>query len=150
LVQSDGKVLIGGRFDSVNGSPRNDIARFYPDGSLDDAFNPGTGVGGPPYNPGAHEIEALALQADGKMLLGGWMGTINGTNRSGIARLNTNGSLDAGFNPVIGPYSSNYPFMPVYSVAVQSDGKVLMGGLFGTVNGARRNGIARLNADGSL
>ncbi|WP_198973221.1 delta-60 repeat domain-containing protein, partial [Xylophilus sp. ASV27] len=62
--------------------------------------------------------------------------------RNYLARLNADGSLDTGFNP--GANST------VYSLAVQPDGKVLVGGAFNQLGGQRRNGLARLNADGSL
>src|ERR1700680_4173948 len=40
VVQPDGKILIGGDFTSVRGTPRNRIARLNPDGTLDAAFDP--------------------------------------------------------------------------------------------------------------
>jgi len=61
---------------------------------LDLSFNPGTGAGGGVYS--------IALQSDGKVLIGGYFNAVNGTNRNGIARLNANGSLDIAFNPGTG------------------------------------------------
>ncbi len=145
VVQSDGKVLIGGDFTNINGNTRNGIARLNANGSLDTAFNPGVDRYG--------YVNALVLQPDGKVLLGGNFSTVSGAARKGIARLNADGSLDAAFNPVggialTGLYTS-YP-LAVYTLALQSDGKVIVGGSFDTVNGTARNSIARLNADGSL
>ena len=142
-VQSDGKVLIGGDFTSVNGTNRNRIGRLNSNGSLDNSFQNGmTGVSGGVGN----WVESVALQANGKVLIGGYFTKVNGTNRNYIARLNANdGSLDTSFqNDMAG--ANNY----VRSVVVQPDGKVLIGGDFSSVNGTNRNGIARLNADGSL
>jgi hypothetical protein len=68
----------------------------------------------------------------------------NFTNRNNIARLNANGTLDASFNPGIGPNST------VRCIALQPDGKLLLGGSFTHVNGAIRNGFARLNANEAL
>ena len=136
VAQSDGKILIGGDFTMVNGTNRNRIARLNTDGSLDNSFNPGTGVNSP--------VSEVAFQSDGKVLIGGSFTDFNGTERNSIARLNANGSLDVTFNPSTG-VDPNYPV--VRSLAVQSDGKVLIGG-FTTVYGKTR--IARLNADGSL
>lgn len=133
--QADGKILIGGRFTTVNGEPHNYIARLNADGSIDPAF----------LGPGAsYDVTALAVQGDGKILVGGQFSTINGSARPRIARLNSNGNVDSTFNTGSGPDSS------VYAVAIQRDGKILVGGDFTSVNAAARNRIARLNADGSL
>ena len=137
-VQSDGKVLIGGWFTTVNGVTRNGMARLNSDGSTDDSFQPDLG--------GFYSsVQSIAVQSDGRMLIGGWFGTVNGVTRNGIARLNSDGSLDTSFQNGLAGANSG-----VYSMAVQSDGKVLIGGVFTTVNGVTRNRIARLNSDGSL
>jgi hypothetical protein len=75
----DGKVLIGGEFTSVNGTNQNSIARLNADGSLDSSFNPGTGANG--------RVFAIALQPDGKVLIGGDFLTANGVLRPHVARL---------------------------------------------------------------
>lgn len=137
-VQSDGKVVIGGSFGSVSGQTRYGIARLNADGSLDTGFGySGSGVAG-------YSVYSLAIQADGKILMGGYFVTVNGTSRQRIARLNTDGSLDTGFNPGTG-FNSD-----VYALTLQPDGKVLVGGYFTTYNGTARSGIARVNSDGSL
>jgi uncharacterized delta-60 repeat protein len=135
VVQSDGKVIIGGDFNVVNGTIRYGIARLNANGSLDSSFNP---VLGAPYV----SISSIVLQSDGKVLIGGGFTTVNGTNANGLARLNANGSLDSSFDPGTG--------WVVASIVVQSDGKILIGGFFTTINGTNRHGIARLNANGSV
>ncbi|MBX2927528.1 MAG: T9SS type A sorting domain-containing protein [Saprospiraceae bacterium] len=135
-LQPDGKILIGGFFNSYNGTGRNRIARLNADGSLDTGFNPGTGAN--------DWVQSLALQPDGKILIGGGFTSYNGTGRNRVARLNADGSLDTGFNPGTGANGW------VWAMALQPDGKILIGGLFTTYNGTGRNYIARLNADGSL
>jgi uncharacterized delta-60 repeat protein len=135
-VQTDGRVLLGGFFTTVNGVARNRVARLNVNGSLDTGFNPGTGADA--------EIFALAVQDDGRVLLGGDFSTLNGVVRNRIARLNANGSVDTGFNPRADANDM------VRQIAVQTDGRVLLGGIFTTVNGVARNRIARLNANGSL
>ncbi|HEY0737772.1 MAG TPA: delta-60 repeat domain-containing protein [Herpetosiphonaceae bacterium] len=134
--QPDGKVLLGGAFTSVGGTARNRIARLNADGSLDISFNPGTGANS--------TVWVLALQPDGKVLLGGDFWAVNGTARNGVARLNADGSLDTSFNP--NPSVNSF----VNALALQPDGKVLVGGMFTSVGGTARTNIARLNADGSL
>lgn len=135
-LQADGKVLIGGAFTSYNGTASKYVARLNSDGSLDTSFNVGTGA--------SSTVKAIALQADGKVLIGGEFYSYNGTTRYRVARLNSDGSLDSSFNTSVGVDSY------VYSMALQADGKVLIGGIFITHNGTARNRIARLNSDGSL
>jgi uncharacterized delta-60 repeat protein len=138
-VQADGKIVFGGAFTFVNGSERIGITRLNADGSADSSFNPGEGAG-----PAGSTVEAVAVQPDGKILIGGDFRTVNGVARAYLARLNADGSLDAGFNSGSGTSSQ------VYSIAVQSDGKIVIGGSFISVDAVARNFIARLNADGSL
>ena len=137
-VQPDGRVLIAGDFTTVNGTSRNRIARLNADGSLDATFLNGlTGAD--------HIVQSIVLQPDGRVLIGGWFTTVNGVSRNRVARLNADGTLDTTFlNGLTG--ANNI----VRSLAVQSDGRVLIGGDFTTVDGTSRNRIARLNADGSL
>lgn len=129
-VQPDGKVILGGDFDQINGVARNHVARLNSDGTLD----PGLSVS---VN---NTVNSLTLQPDGKIILGGFFTHVNGVNRSGIARLNADGTLDSGFNPSGVRHGFGAPF----TVAVQPDGKTLLGGNFIQVNGVTRNGIARL------
>ncbi|SDA89029.1 delta-60 repeat domain-containing protein, partial [Algoriphagus alkaliphilus] len=136
VPQPDGKILIGGQFNSYNGTGRNYIARINADGSLDTSFNPGTGANG--------TVLSMVLQPDGKILIGGNFTSYNGTTRNYIARINADGSLDTSFNPGTG---ANFT---VWSMVLQPDGKILIGGDFTGYNGTTRNYIARINADGSL
>jgi uncharacterized delta-60 repeat protein len=135
-VQPDGKILIGGDFTSVHGSTRNYIARLNADGSLDTTFAP---------NGGANRlVRAMALQADGKILIGGDFTIVNGSARNYIARLNADGSLDPSFAPTSGANNA------IESITLQPNGRIVIGGNFTIVNGVVRNRIARLNLDGSL
>ncbi|MCY7347840.1 MAG: FG-GAP-like repeat-containing protein [Pyrinomonadaceae bacterium] len=144
-VQPDGKIIVGGTFNEftdANGAvvQRWRIARLNADGSLDVSFNAGNGLG---------LVYAILLQSDGKILIGGDFLTVGGLTRQGIARLNGDGSVDASFAPSPGANVAQTSY-GVYSIARQTDGKVLIGGYFSTYNGASRNGIARINGDGSL
>ena len=131
------KIYVGGSFVTIGGTPINSIARLNADGSLDTAFNPGLGANATVY--------ALALQGDGRVVIGGDFTAVNGnTNFNHIARLNPDGSLDTTFNPGVGASDS------VRAIAIQADGKILIGGLFTSVNGVALNHIARLNQNGSL
>jgi len=136
-IQPDGKIIIGGSFSTYNGTLRYRIARLNPDGSLDASFNMGTQVS-------SNEVLTTAIQPDGKIIIGGSFTSYNGTPVNRIARLNENGSLDTGFNVGTGTNNS------VFTCAIQSDGKIIIGGFFTTYNGTSINRLARLNADGSL
>jgi uncharacterized delta-60 repeat protein len=135
-IQADGKIIIVGNFTSYNNTPRNRVARLNTDGGLDSSFNPGSGAN--------QWVTSLAIQPDGRILIGGSFSTYNGTTRNGIARLHTNGSLDTTFSPGTGTDGE------LFTMVVQSNGKVLLGGLFITYNGTSQRRIARINADGSL
>ena len=140
-VQPDGKILVGGRFSSINGKPKASLARLNSDGTLDTNFAARVTSGGPFPN-----VFALALQSDGKVLVAGNFGEVNGASRNGIARLNPDGSLDVTFDPGKG---TGY-YRDVYSVAVQADGKILLGGNFRKMDDHDRQDLARLYPDGQL
>ena len=135
-LQSDGRIVIGGSFTSYDGVARNRIARLNTDGSLDPTFDPGSGASG--------TVQAIAIQPDGKILLGGEFITCNSVARSRVARLNPDGSVDMGFDPGAGASNT------VNAIAVQTDGRILIGGAFTTYAGTGRNRIARLSATGNL
>ncbi len=67
------------------------ITSHAQDGSLDTSFNPGSGVD--------NQVFSVAVQGDGKVLIGGYFFSVNSAPRNRIARLNSDGSLDTGFNP---------------------------------------------------
>ena len=137
VIQPDGKIIIGGLFPSVGGVTRNNIARLNADGTLDSTFNPGTGASG--------TVQSLAVQADGKILVGGNFATFNGTASARLARLNADGSFDTTFTVGTGAASDVNAIVPL------SDGKILIGGAFVTYNGTTGvNRFARLNANGTL
>ncbi|NJO59704.1 MAG: delta-60 repeat domain-containing protein [Richelia sp. RM2_1_2] len=132
----DSKLVIGGNFTSYNGTLRNRIVRLFSGGTVDTSFTIGTG-----FNS---DVYAIAIQSDGKIVVGGNFITFNGISRPRIARLNSDGSLDntfvvgTGFNAI------------VYTLAIQSDGKILVGGTFINYNGTAQSGITRLNTDGTF
>ncbi|MCX6545926.1 MAG: Ig-like domain repeat protein, partial [Acidobacteria bacterium] len=95
------------------------------------------------FNPGANlDVLAIAVQADGKTLVGGSFTTLGGQPRNYIGRLNADGTLDAGFNPGAD--------RPVRAIAVQLDGRILVGGQFTQLGGQPCNHLGRLNSNGSI
>ncbi len=136
-VLPDGKMYVGGSFDSINGQLARRLVRLNADGSIDPSFNTGSGFTG-------GRVLSLAIQPDGKLLVAGDFSQFNGQNRLRLVRLHANGSLDTTFN--IGMGASN----TIESVALQPDGKVLITGNFTTYNGNNVGRMARLLSDGSL
>ena len=134
VLQADGKILIGGQFTSVGAvaEVRNRIARLNADGTLDAGFDPNAN----------NNVNAMAMQTNGQIVIGGSFITVGGTNCNRIARLNADGTLDTGFNPNANSF--------VNTIAVQTNGQFIIGGNFTTVAGTNRSRIARLNADGTL
>ncbi|MCH8479021.1 MAG: hypothetical protein LAT56_13930, partial [Wenzhouxiangella sp.] len=90
----------------------------------------------------AEAAEVDPITAERKLYLGGEFGTIGGQARTRVARVNYNGSLDAGFVPPA--YSGT-----VHALAVQDDGKLLVGGTIGPEGEVGGRRIYRLNNDGS-
>ncbi|MEN9573243.1 MAG: hypothetical protein RL514_1098 [Verrucomicrobiota bacterium] len=135
-LQSDGHLLVGGSFTAFSGTNHSGVTRLNDDGAIDTTFNPGAGADA--------EVFALAVQPDGKILVGGAFITFNGISRPYLVRLLANGTLDATFNPGLGPDNR------VHAIALLPDGKIMIGGEFGLVNGATLGRVARLNADGSV
>ncbi len=140
VLQPDGRILVGGEFKKFNEQPINGIARLNKDGSLDTTFRPKFDF--------LAAVNAMALQKDGKIIIGGlFMGKENaqGTfNPRNILRLNQDGSIDHSFNVGTG-------FSPsVYAISIQCDGNILVGGDFTKFNGQACRHIVRLHKDGSI
>jgi uncharacterized delta-60 repeat protein len=137
IVQPDGKILIGGRFDTIGATGRGRIARLNADGTLDATFNPPGGANNEVYN--------LQLQPDGKVVLSGLFTGINGSmQQNRIGRVNADGSLDASFVQTAAINA------PIYGLKLQPDGKILVGGGFTSIGGTTRLGLARFNSNGAL
>jgi uncharacterized delta-60 repeat protein len=139
-VQSDGKILVGGLFTSLNGATRNRLVRLNSDGTQDTAFytNLGTGFD--------NAITSIALQSDGDILVGGYYTALNGVTKNSLVRLNSDGTQDTAFYTNLGTGFDN----GVFSLAVQSDGKILVGGNYTALNGTTRNNLVRLNSAGTV
>jgi uncharacterized delta-60 repeat protein len=142
-VQPDGKVLVGGTFTTLAGQPCNGIGRLNAEGTLDSSFH--AGVSGQPGQP--CWVNAIAVQADGKILVGGDFMTLDGQPCSSLGRVNSDGTLDNQFNPGLAMEDQS---PSVLTLAVQADGKILVGGLFTELGGQPCQNLGRLNADGTL
>ena len=138
-VQPDGKVLIGGAFNVVAGVSRNNLARLNADGSVDTTFVP------PPFSPSDQaEPRRIVVQPDGKIIVAGNNFRIGGVSYQ-LIRLNADGSLDASFSLL-----SINADRGVEGLALQTDGRILIGGGFTFIGGVERRVVARLNLNGTL
>ena len=136
IVLPDGKILVAGEFTQQDANVRNRIARLNADGSLDNAFNPPGGANG--------AINDMQLLADGKIMIAGAFTEVNGAaNQHRVARLNADGSTDTSFAQSLAVNDQ------ITSLAIEANGKAIVGGNFSQIGGATRMGLARLNADGS-
>lgn len=187
-VQPDDQILLGGDFQNINGMSRARIARLTSTGAVDTSFNPGSGAD--------NQVSSVELQGNGQVLIAGQFSNYNGTPRSDVALLNSNGSLDTSFNAVTpdsffggtarrqgnqiivggfvygtganvtnslmrfdltGQRDTSFQvsvgdifYNQVYDIIVQPDLKILICGNFFGVDGNSSSGIARLNADGTF
>ena len=142
VVQPDDNTIIGGNFTSYNGTQRHGIARILTNGEIDPSFNPGDGIN----IVGGDFINAIGLQADGKIVVSGSFTSFNGQPCGNIIRLNADGTLDAGFRALSGSGANGV----VRSLVVRGDGRIIIGGDFTLYNGTARKYAARLNGDGSV
>jgi uncharacterized delta-60 repeat protein len=136
-LQSNGGIVFTGNFAGFN---QTYAGRMFSDGTLDTAFTPA------PYSSGglSSDTVACATQSDDRIVVAGYSGAPS--NSKYVMRYNAaDGSRDTGFTQTGGG-----TYNAVFSVALQSDGKVIAGGSFPTYNGIDRNRIMRLNGNGTL
>lgn len=138
-IQGDGEAIIGGDFTTINGVSQPYLARLDAHGSVDANFTPTVLMEG-----STASIWALAIQPDSKIIIAGRFTSIDGAARNCVARLNSNGSLDASFDA--GSLGDQF----VFAIAMQQDGMIVVGGEFTSVGGYLRNGVARLTTIGSV
>lgn len=140
-VQPDGRILVAGRFDSVQGQPRTALARLEADGRLDPSFAPQLSGGGPT----GPTVYALAVQSDGRILLTGRFAKVAGQPRDGLARLEPDGRLDPTFDPGAGLHGG-----AGFALALEPDGRVWVGGNFAKVDTVPTRSVARLGPNGRV
>jgi uncharacterized delta-60 repeat protein len=151
-LQSDGKIIAGGNISRYQappaGSPRSSLKRLNPDGTLDTVF--GAIASTLADTQGDTEVNKILTVAGDKLYVGGVFTHYQGSVRSGLMRLNADGSLDTSFNTIGISNSSTFGMRYVLALAEQPDGKLLVGGGYNRANGVFRPGLARFNSDGSL
>ncbi|PYS89242.1 MAG: hypothetical protein DMF62_07780 [Acidobacteria bacterium] len=140
VVQPDGKIVLVGEVAEI----RFGIMRLNVDGSPDLSFN-STGRAFTQTGPlSIGEATAVSLQTDGKIVVAG-----GANGHLVVARFNSNGSLDTGFDGIGYVESFGIGGGPVedYAMAIQSDGKIIAGGT--TLSGLGDFGVVRFNSNGT-
>jgi uncharacterized delta-60 repeat protein len=153
-VNDDGSIFVGGLFTEFNNIPSQGIVRLLANGAVDPSFAPVTMTCPqfPFFSSGCGVAAEPVVDAAGSIIIAGDFIAVNGVSRTCVARLNSNGALDETFNPSgFTPYGlfSGTPF-PIRGIAIQSDGKIVIGGRFRGGNCNNQVPLVRLNAeDGS-
>jgi uncharacterized delta-60 repeat protein len=137
IIQShDNKIYVIGDFTTYSGSSYNRIVKLNLDGTRDTSFNLGAG-----FNSSLNNID---IQSDGKLIAIGNFTSYSGSANNRIVRINTDGTKDTSFNPGTGFN------LTVSALAIQPDGKILVGGNANNYNGTTFGNIIRLNSDGTI
>jgi len=139
-LEPNNQILVGGDFTSFNNAPHHHLVRLNVDGSVDTNFAAFDGVGSDING----SVRALQVQPDGNIIIGGLFTTVSGRNFNFIARLNNDGTVDTNFNVGVGCNNG------VLTLALDSQNRILVGGEFTKASGVTRNGITRLNPDGTV
>lgn len=136
-ILANGKILITGNFTSFNKIPSNKIVRLNSDGSVDGTFNIGEG-----FND---NVNAVEIQSDNKIILGGSFTLFNGSTAERIVRLNEDGSRDTDFQ------GSGFTKDAVQIIKTDDNGNIMVGGSFtGFYNDENVNRLVLLNPDGTV
>ncbi|RTY86449.1 hypothetical protein EKL32_27650, partial [Flavobacterium sp. GSN2] len=144
VLQPDNKILVGGEFTAYKGEPSNFIVRLNPDYSKDMTFNVGAG-----FN---NTVNAIVIQPNGAILVGGDFYMFNNVIAQKIIRLNIDGSMDNTFNIINKGFEGTGG---VRAIKLQPDSKIIVAGAFtgyyDNLGGrSLAMGIVRLNANASV
>jgi LPXTG-motif cell wall-anchored protein len=126
--------LVGGAFTTANGVSVGRLLRLNDDGTRDTAFGAELGSG---FNG---SVQVVVPDGDGWLVGGSFFSLGGQPNTSALVRLHADGSLDTSFARGLG----DGPNSTVHDVVVESSGRILLGGDFGSIDGHARNGLAAL------
>jgi len=149
-LQADGKIVVVGQ--PLSAPKMFIVARYYENGAIDNGLQGGSGFG---INgvalidlPGADDASSIAVQEDGKIVVGGSAGPI-GMRTFAAARLDTKGALDLSFGGV-GSVTTAFPAdAQGANLIVQPDGKIILIGSTGQLN-MQDFALVRYHSDGTL
>jgi len=142
---SNGKLLVGGWFSEFNGSPCNKVIRLNNDGGLDSTFEiAGSGL--------SDNVQAVAVQGDNKVVVGGWFNELDGERCGHIVRFNTDGTKDTSFNVGIGvgDHTNDWEGARIQNIVITSGGDVLCVGGFNSFGDRAVYGFLKLSSTGQI
>ena len=154
IRQPDNKLMVAGTFKVFYSTPttftnQSRIARLNPNGSVDTTFNVGVGplntIDGANYT----KIESVIPLANGQYFVAGTFNQFNGLPITNLVRLNNDGSLDNTF-PRHSFRNAGSGTIAVHSIALQADGKLLLGGVFDVMDGVTNRDLTRLTTNGTV
>jgi len=137
-MDSSEKIYVGGFFGSYSGSSQNGLIRLNSDGTKDTSFNIGTGF------TGGSIVYSISQESGGKIYAGGVFTAYSGSSQEGLVKINTDGTKDTSFN-----IGTGFSAGEIYATEIDSNGKLLVGGLFLNYSGSSQNSLIRLNSDGT-
>jgi len=137
-IDSSGKIYAGGFFGTYSGSSQNGLVRLNSDGTKDTSFNIGTGF------TGGSIVYSISQESGGKIYAGGVFTAYSGSSQEGLVKINTDGTKDTSFN-----IGTGFSAGEIYATEIDSNGKLLVGGLFLNYSGSSQNSLIRLNTDGT-
>ena len=139
IESSTGRIVIGGAFYNLGGVSCYHLGRLTSIGAVDTSFNPGVTTTGATVA----QVNTIAIQTGGQILVGGSFAKIGGQPRANMGRLLANGTVDSTFNPGADG--------PVRCIVLQpADESILVGGHFSTVGGCLRSNLCRMSGSGSM
>jgi serralysin len=150
VIRGDGTIVVGGVLGSGSANARFGLVCYNGDGTLNTGFG-GDGKVATDLTPRQDQVVSLALQADGKVVAGGIAGQFGLNPRFGLARYNSDGTLDSGFS---GDGKLTTDFTPkdddAFGIGIQADGKIVAGGVAGSGGANPTFAIARYDTAGTL
>jgi uncharacterized delta-60 repeat protein len=169
-IQADGKIIATGYSHSPNDDANFALVRYNTNGVIDTSFGdntqqPGrvlTDFGALPDGSRSHDvITAVAIQSDGKIVAGGFSNSPNGEFNFTLARYNTNGVIDTSFGDntqqpgrVLTDFREITPNGRsedrINAITIQSDGKIVAGGVTSSPSGDYNFALVRYNANGVI
>ena len=141
-VQSDSKILVGGTFTIFSSSSQNRLVRLNTNGTKDNTFNIGTG-----FN---NSVQIITIDTNNKILVGGTFSQFNGQTKSGLVRLNQDGTLDPTFSGLTTGFTDGLDGFVLTFEIVEWNDKYYVSGDFGSYEGVPCTDVVRLNQNGSL
>ena len=137
IVQSDDKIVVAGVITSYNNNSCSGIIRLDSNGVVDSTYNFSPGFSN---SSSSFSVNDLYKYSNDIIVAVGEFTHYNNTPMNRIVKINTNGTIDYGFNPNLGANKT------INTVTAQNSGKLIIGGNFNSYDNVIRNGIARVNA----